>query len=130
MRLLIDAHSLIWHADGDDRLPEMVSRAMEDPTNEILISAVTFWELSLKESLGKLTFRHGVETLHTAWIASGAAAMLPVEWPHISRASKLPWLHRDPFDRLLVAQASFERLHLVTCDHQIRQYPGVEFLPL
>lgn len=128
MRLLLDAHTLIWHKDGDAKLPESLSAMLEDAGNELVISAGTFWEMGLKESLGKLKIDGGVASLYEEWVHSGVASWLPVEWAHLRQNFQLPWIHRDPFDRLLVAQALVENLALVSHDPHIRQYPGVQVI--
>lgn len=128
MRLLLDAQPLIWHRSGDARLPEQVRAALADPDNELFISESTFWEIAIKASLKKLELLGGVESLHAEWIESGAAQALPVEWRHTRRVIDLPFLHRDPFDRMLVAQALVEQMTIVTGDPHIAGYPGVKVL--
>lgn len=128
MRLLLDAHALIWHKDGDVRLPESLSAMLEDVGNELVISAGTFLEMGVKESLGKLEIDGGVKSLYDEWVHSGVAFWLPIEWVHLQQNWKLPWIHRDPFDRLLVAQALVESLTLVSNDPHVRQYPGVQVI--
>ena len=128
MRLLLDAQPLIWHRAGDPRLPERVRAALADNGSELFISESTFWEMAIKASLKKLELLGGVESLHAEWIESGAAEALPVEWRHTRRVVDLPFLHRDPFDRMLVVQALTERMTLVTGDPRIAAYPGVKVL--
>ncbi len=128
MKILLDAHAAIWHKTDDPRLSRTASDALENPRNELFISVVTFWELGIKESLGKLKIRGGVDDLHAEWIGSGAASLLQIEWKHLRRNLALPWLHRDPFDRLLISQALAEGMKLVTVDSEIRKYPGVQIV--
>lgn len=128
MRLLLDAQPLLWHRAGDPRLPERVRTALAGADNELFISESTFWEIAIKGSLKKLELLGGVESLHAEWIESGAAQALPVEWRHTRRVVDLPFLHRDPFDRMLVAQALTDRMTIVTGDPHIAAYPGVKVL--
>lgn len=128
MRLLIDAQPLIWHRSGDPRLPEKVRAALVERGNDLFIGEGTFWEMAIKTSLKKLELLGGVESLRSEWIDSGAAQALPVEWRHTRRVVDLPFLHRDPFDRLLIAQALTEKLTIITGDPQIAAYPGVKVL--
>jgi PIN domain nuclease of toxin-antitoxin system len=126
MRLLVDAQPLIWHRAGDPRLPEKVRRALADEHNELFISEATWWEIALKVSLGKLHLLGGLESLREEWIGRGAAESLPIEWRHTRHLADLPFVHRDPFDRMLVAQALTERLAIVGGDPCFARYPGVK----
>ncbi len=128
MRLILDAQPLIWHRAGDPRLPEKVRRALSDPENDLFISEATWWEICVKLSLKKLQLLGGVDGLREEWIGSGAASALPIEWRHSRRLMDLPFVHRDPFDRMLVAQALCENLTLVGGDACFSQYPGVRAL--
>jgi PIN domain nuclease of toxin-antitoxin system len=117
---------LIWHRAGDPRLPEKVRHALADDRNELFISEVTWWEICLKLSLKKLELLGGVDGLREEWIGRGAAEALPVEWRHSRRLVDLPFVHRDPFDRMLVVQAMTERLTIVGGDSCFGRYPGVD----
>lgn len=128
MRLLVDAQPLIWHRAKDPRLPEKVRRALSSEQNDLFISEATWWEICLKVSLKKLELIGGVDGLREEWIGRGAATALPVEWRHTRRVVELPFVHRDPFDRLLVAQAMVDKLTIVGGDSCFAQYPGVDVL--
>ena len=121
-RYLLDSHILIWLDNGNDRLGapilEMLRRAEQS-----YLSAATAWELGLKQAAGKLRLRTPVGSL----LQSFRLAELPVTIRHGDRAARLPLLHRDPFDRMLVAQALEEDLVLVTADGELAQY-GVPIL--
>ena len=125
MSFLIDAHALIWHREGNPKLPLEVRNLLGSGEQQFYISDATLWEMSIKHALGKLTLVGGLDSLYQEWIGQEVAAVLPIHWRHIRRAGDLPLLHGDPFDRLLVAQALSEGLSLVTGDTQIHQYPGV-----
>ena len=107
-------------------MPEKVRHALADDRNELFISEVTWWEICLKLSLKKLELLGGVDGLREEWIGRGAAEALPVEWCHSRRLVDLPFVHRDPFDRMLVVQAMTERLTIVGGDSCFGQYPGVD----
>ena len=126
MRLLVDAQPLIWHRAGDPRLPERVRHALADEANGLFISEATWWEICVKLSLGKLELLGGVESLREEWIGRGVAQALPVEWRHTRRLVDLPFVHRDPFDRMLVAQALTDNLTIVGRDTCFAGDPGVK----
>lgn len=126
MNILLDAHCLVWFRIGDSRLSPKVRAAMESNQNRLVISVASFWELNIKESLGRFRFEGGVGGIYLEWIQDGVADLLPIEWEHLSLLSGLPWIHRDPFDRLLVAQATREDLTLATNDRSIRRYPQLK----
>jgi PIN domain nuclease of toxin-antitoxin system len=98
---------------------------MESESAQLIISEATFWEISIKHSLGKLELLGGLESLRKEWLGQEAAQPLGIEWRHILAVSNLPLIHRDPFDRMLIAQAMEENLTILTCDENIRKYPGV-----
>jgi PIN domain nuclease of toxin-antitoxin system len=126
VNLLLDAHCLVWFRTGNEQLSGVVREAMESETTGLVVSIASFWELSLKESLGRLRLEGGVDGLYREWIVSGVADLLPIEWRHLSLLGSLPWLYRDPFDRLLIAQAMGDELTLATADVTVKGYPGVK----
>jgi PIN domain nuclease of toxin-antitoxin system len=126
MRLLVDAQPLIWHRAGDARLPEKVRHVLAKADHELFISEATWWEICVKLSLKKLELLGGVDSLREEWIGRGVAESLPVEWRHTRRLVDLPFVHRDPFDRMLVAQGLTEGLTIVGGDSCFARYPGVK----
>lgn len=126
MRLLLDTHALLWFQAGDRRLSPAARKALEATDAELLVSAATVWEMAIKASLGRLTLPAPVDAYVAEKIAQGYR-MLSVSWEHAAKVEDLPWHHRDPFDRLLAAQALTERCPIVTRDRVFRKY-GAEIL--
>lgn len=118
MRLLLDSHVVVWWAAFPGRLRSGTREAIASPNNEVFLSAASVWELGLKVASGKLRLPAGYAT---RLIAAGLEE-LPVSIAHAQRATALPPLHSDPFDRLLIAQALEEGLVLVTSDRAILGY--------
>jgi len=119
MKLLLDTHAFLWFVTGDKRLSRRARRAIE--SEEPLLSAASVWEMAIKVSLGRLVLPAPVDEYVAQKQAEGFG-MLSIDWPHAAAVEKLPFLHRDPFDRLLAAQALTERLPLVSSDPVFRQY--------
>ena len=120
MRYLLDTHALIWALSEPSRLPGSVMAIVEGDKNEIYASAASAWEISIKAGLGKIDFP--LDALDDAVAAAGFIEM-PVCVRHAVAIKSLPTHHRDPFDRLLIAQALLEGLILVTRDRQLGAYP-------
>lgn len=118
MRLLLDTHLLLWWLGQSAMLSEEALALIGDPENYILYSSVSLWEIRLKQSLGRLTLPASFnDVLH----AQGFDA-LPLRPEHTEGINDLPWHHRDPFDRMLVAQARTESIRLLTVDEQLGAY--------
>lgn len=122
MRLLLDTHVFIWWILDDPRLAQRLRRAIADPDNHLYLSSASAWEMVIKASLGKLALPDPPETFIRAQLLSNAVEALPVTIDHTIRLASLPYIHRDPFDRMLVAQANCETLTLATDDPAIRHY--------
>ena len=118
MRLLADTHAALWLLGEDKRLSARADELLTDPANEILLSAAVVWEVAIKRSLGKLDAPDGF----ARQLLDGGAVSLPISIDHARAVHSLPWHHRDPFDRLLVAQATLEDAVLVSSDERLRRY--------
>jgi PIN domain nuclease of toxin-antitoxin system len=118
VKLLLDTHAALWWLADDDRIGEEIIRHLTDDTNQVLISAVVVWEVAIKRSLGKL---EAPEDLAPTLLSAGAQP-LPVTLEHAAAVEQLPWHHRDPFDRLLVAQALTEDAAIVSRDEPLSEY--------
>jgi PIN domain nuclease of toxin-antitoxin system len=122
MRLLLDTHALIWWDKSPQLLPPNVLAAMRQASCEIYFSAASVWEAQIKIALGKLDLRIPLPLLVEGQVKNGLS-LLPIQLPHIWALADLPRLHGDPFDRLLIAQARYENLILVSADAVMRDYP-------
>jgi PIN domain nuclease of toxin-antitoxin system len=118
VRLLLDTRAALWLLSADARLGPDASRHLQDETNQLLLSAVVIWEVAVKRSLGKLRAPEGFAEA----MLSGGAQPLAVTIDHAAAVEHLPWHHRDPFDRVLVAQAQVERATLVSGDQELAAY--------
>ena len=127
MRLLLDTHTLLWVLGEPERIAPDVRREIEDLSNAVLISAVCAWEIATKHALGKLPLPESPEALLERAVAELGAIELSITRRHALLSASLPNHHRDPFDRLLVAQATLEDATLVTADHLLPPY-GVKLL--
>ncbi len=118
LRLLLDTRVLLWPLTGNARLSAATRAVMADTGNEVFVSAATFWEIAIKRALGRLQVPDNL----IAEIALAGLKELPVTFSHGELMAQLPLIHRDPFDRMLVAQAQAESLVLVTADPALRRY--------
>jgi PIN domain nuclease of toxin-antitoxin system len=126
VRLLLDTHALLWFQAGDRRLSRTARHAMEQPAAEVVISAASVWEMAIKVSLGRLRLSMSVDAYLTEKVSQGYR-LLPVSPGHAARVETLPWHHRDPFDRMLVAQALSEGCAIITRDKAFARY-GVKVI--
>jgi PIN domain nuclease of toxin-antitoxin system len=122
-RHLLDTHTFLWLATGDARLPPDLPHRLADPEVELLLSVASIWEMAIKKSLGKLTTTIPLEKLIAAQCQTMAVSVLDVRREHALGVATLPLHHRDPFDRLLVAQAVVEGLAIVSRDEAFDGYP-------
>jgi PIN domain nuclease of toxin-antitoxin system len=122
VRLLIDAHSLIWALDDPSRLSVVAASALQDPANQLLLGTGTVWELSIKVGLKKLALSLPLRPWLEKAITDLGLNLLPITLDHAERQAMLPFHHRDPFDRLLAAQAMIEKVSIVSADAILDQY--------
>lgn len=125
MKLLLDTHMLIWAIVDHPRLSAEARRLLASTRNPAWISMASLWELSIKVSIGKLDLGTHWSRTVADWLQANAVDLLPLGWAHITQVARLPWHHRDPFDRLLVAQALQEKLTVLSADTSFDAY-GVE----
>jgi len=123
MKLLLDTHLLLWAAGDPNRLSRTVRSLIENPDNELLFSVASIWEVVIKRGLGRSDFQVDPRLLRRGLLDNGYGE-LPILSDHVVAVDSLPGIHKDPFDRVLVAQASVEGITLLTTDSQLTQYPG------
>ena len=123
MKLLLDTQLLLWAAGQPERLSAAARRLLNNPRNELLFSAASLWEIAIKHTLGRDDFRAEPRVLRRGLLDNGYTE-LPVTSEHAVNTDALPPLHKDPFDRLLLAQAFTEGITLLTADAQVARYPG------
>jgi PIN domain nuclease of toxin-antitoxin system len=126
-RLLLDTHAFLWWIDDAPELKARAKRAIADMKNECYLSAASCWEMAIKVSLGKLRLTKPLERFVTEQLTANGFTLLSVELRHLAKVEKLPFFHRDPFDRLLIAQAIAEKLTIVSADKAFAKY-GVDVL--
>jgi PIN domain nuclease of toxin-antitoxin system len=123
MKYLLDAHAFIWYDDEPARLSSHVFTLCEDKTNILFLSLVSVWEIQIKLQLGKLKLRAPLEKVIEEQQRENQIELLPIILPHIIALENLPQHHRDPFDRLLVAQAQIENIPVLSSDPILARYP-------
>jgi len=123
MKLLLDTHLLLWAAGEPSRLSKEARNLISDPDNELLFSAASLWEVSIKRRLGRKDFKADPRILRRGLLDNGYGE-IPIHSDHVVVLDTLPAIHKDPFDRILVAQAVAEGIELVTTDSQMVQYGG------
>ncbi len=122
MKLLVDSHTLLWAVDQPAQLGSAAASALRDPANDLLVSAATVWELAIKVGLKKLTLTKPYREWMTQALADLDAVLLPITVEYADVQAHLPTHHRDPFDRLLVAQARVEGFSIVSHDAVLDAY--------
>jgi PIN domain nuclease of toxin-antitoxin system len=122
MRLLLDTHSALWMFAGSPEISPELELDLTDPENDLYFSEVSAWEIVIKHALGKLKLPASPEIFLPEMVTQHCLARHPISLDAIFEWGKLPMIHRDPFDRLLVAQAIRERFTLVSCDPEIQKY--------
>src|ERR1700691_4738526 len=123
MRLLLDTHLLLWAAGKPDRLSTVARRLIKDAGNELMFSAASFWEIAIKRGLGRRDFQVDPRLLRRGLLDNRYSELL-IGSDHAVAIDGLPRLHKDPFDRILVAQAIVEGITLLTVDPLVAQYAG------
>jgi PIN domain nuclease of toxin-antitoxin system len=123
VKLLLDTHLLLWAAGDPQRLPKAARVLIEDTENELLFSAASLWEITIKRGLERQDFQVDARLLRRALLDNGYSE-LPITSEHAVNIDHLPPTHKDPFDRILVAQATVEGITLLTNDRRLAGYPG------
>jgi len=122
MRFLLDTHTFLWWVWDAPELSAKARKILANPENECLLSLASSWEIAIKVSLGKLTLTSGVDRFIPEQLSVNGFRQLGLEFRHVARVATLPFHHRDPFDRLLLAQALEEKLAIVSADTVFQEY--------
>jgi PIN domain nuclease of toxin-antitoxin system len=122
LKILLDTHIFLWAINESERLSAQAAEAIRNPANEALVSIASAWEIAIKVSIGKFAMPSPLAPYLQGQLARHNLRVLPIEFSHLQVLEKLPLHHRDPFDRLLVAQAIDEDATLITVDAQLRRY--------
>lgn len=123
MKLLLDTHLLLWLGNSPERLPRVVRELIEDVSNDIYFSVLSLWEIAIKKRLGRDDFQVDARVLRRELLCDDYKELI-INSEHIVVVDALPLLHKDPFDRLLIAQATVEGLTLLTKNKLVASYPG------
>ncbi|HBV96297.1 MAG: twitching motility protein PilT [Peptococcaceae bacterium BICA1-7] len=123
MRALLDTHTFLWWITDDKRLSARVREIMGNVENHLFLSAASGWEMAIKARLGKLSLPDNLETFISKQLSDNEIHSLPIQMAHALYVYDLPDYHRDPFDKLLIAQARMESMPILTSDQQIVRYP-------
>jgi PIN domain nuclease of toxin-antitoxin system len=123
MRALIDTSTFLWSISDSNKLSDKARRVIADLENDILLSVASLWEIAIKTSLGKLELLLPFNRLIPEQLEQNTITVLPIEVSHLSGIIDLPFYHRDPFDRLIIAQSLAEQLPVITKDAAFSQYP-------
>jgi PIN domain nuclease of toxin-antitoxin system len=123
VKLLLDTHLLLWAAGQPDRLSKAARDLIDSPENELFFSSASLWEVVIKRGLGRDDFKVDARLLRRGLLDNGYSE-LPIASEHVVAIESLPPIHKDPFDRVLVAQAQVEGITLLTADPRLAQYPG------
>ena len=127
-RVLLDTHVFLWAASAPERLSPVARNAIEDPKNEVFISAAVVWEIVIKHALGKLRLPASPASFIPSVIAQLGFRALPITHEHALTVCVLPKHHNDPFDRIMIAQARCEGMTLISTDRNVARY-AVQYLP-
>ncbi|MGK7893312.1 MAG: type II toxin-antitoxin system VapC family toxin [Xenococcus sp. (in: cyanobacteria)] len=123
MKLLLDTHTFLWFVNDNPRLSDHLKDLIEDENNVSYLSVASLWEMSIKYNLGKLTLTPDYEEFVEEEIVKSRINLLNIELEHFKINATLPFHHRDPFDRLIIAQSMAEELPIITVDSAFAQYP-------
>lgn len=122
MNLLLDTHAYLWFIAADERLSHTARLAIESPENLKIVSMVSLWEITVKHSLGKLSLKAGLDSVLSDHLFNNGFDLLSIETGHLLELSALPMHHRDPFDRLLIAQCKADALTICSADRAFSDY--------
>ena len=123
MKIILDTHAFIWWDSAPDKLSDIALDSCKDPDNQLILSVASIWEIQIKANLGKIKLNTNLRGVIESQQAANDLSLLPVKSPHVYELDNLPIIHKDPFDRLIIAQARVEGAVLLTHDSVLKQYP-------
>jgi len=126
MQYLLDTHTLLWFLEGNEQLPDHLREEIENTNNACFISIASLWEISIKLTLGKLTLQFPFSKL-SSYLEENTIELLPINFIHPEQLGQLDLHHRDPFDRIIIAQGITENLTVLTRDEHFNPYPVNQF---
>lgn len=126
MNLLLDTHTFIWWSCNPEKLPPNLLNLLKNPINTLFLSTASSWEVQIKIGIGKLSFTEDWEKIVTREIENNFIQIVPISLEHTFTLKKLPPIHKDPFDRMLIAQVLTENFIIATNDSFIKQYPDIQ----
>ena len=121
MRYLLDTHTVIWHFDDSAKLSQKAIEITDNPENLLYVCSISLWEIAIKMSLGKLNLNFTLDKFLAA-VKESDINILKIEDEYLSKLSELPYIHKDPFDRLLISTALVENLTIITIDENMQKY--------
>jgi len=121
MQFLLDTHTFIWFINGDDSLPAKTTDRIKDVENKCFISIASIWEIAIKKSLNKLELQSGFDNIN-GFLIENEIEILPLAFSHVQCLTRLEFYHRDPFDRIIIAQSISEKLVIITKDEHFKPY--------
>lgn len=122
MKLLLDTHAFIWWDSAPTKIPAATLYQLENLENEVCVSIASLWEIQIKTQLGKLALKTDLAPLVRQQQTENGISLLPISLSHILELDQLPYHHKDPFDRIIIAQSRIEVATVITCDKKIREY--------
>ncbi len=123
MKVLLDTHALLWFVENSSNLSKYSCDLISDESTQRFVSIVSLWEITIKHSLGRLPLALPLEEFIATHVPEDKVTLLPISVPHLLTFANLPWHHRDPFDRILVAQAISENIPIISVDNALDAYP-------
>lgn len=124
---LLDTHTILWYSENNENLSPKAAKIISNPDNELFVSIASFWEISLKINIGKLQSSINIDELYN-YLVHNNINVLPIKLEHLNVVKSLPLFHRDPFDRLIISQASFENLIVLSRDNNFELYEDITII--
>ncbi len=122
MKIILDTHTFLWFINGDQRLSKFARKQIKNLSNQRLLSIASLWEMAIKANIGRLKLNATFSKLYTAHIFGNAIKLLQISPDHLDNLGKLPFYHKDPFDRLIISQSKYEKAAIISIDRTFDKY--------